>query len=66
MRASTAQKTRGDDKRETKPSSFVQHVTVNETRAFGIPSDKGDWGQHFVYTHPLYKQPVYKQETLVC
>ena len=39
----------------------MEHVTVNETGAFGIPPDKGNRVQYFVYTLPFYNQPVYKQ-----
>ena len=57
-----------DDK--TEETHFVelllQHVTVNEREAFGIPPDKGNRGQYFVYTLPFYKQPVYKQTVLAC
>ena len=48
---------------------LLEHVTVNETRAFGIPPDKGDRGQQFVcfvYTISFYKQPIYKQTVLAC
>ena len=45
---------------------LLEHVTVNETEAFGIPSNKGNRGQYFVYTLPFYKQPVYKQTVLAC
>ena len=40
---------------------LLEHVTVNETGAFGIPPDKGNRVQYFVYTLPFYNQPVYKQ-----
>ena len=58
-------------KQRRKPFSFLcgtvsEHVTVNETGAFGINPEKGNWGQHFVYNLPFYKQPVYKQAILVC
>ena len=45
---------------------LLEHVTVNETGAFGIPPDKGNRVQYFVYTLPFYKQPVYKQTVLAC
>ena len=45
---------------------LFEHVTVNETGAFGIPPDKGNRVQYFVYTLPFYKQPVYKQTVLAC
>ena len=44
----------------------LEHVTANETGAFGIPPDKGNRVQYFVYTLPFYKQPVYKQTVLAC
>ena len=37
---------------------LLQHVTVKETEAFGIPPNKGNMGQYFVYTLPFYKQTV--------
>ena len=46
--------------------AVVRNVTVNETEAFGIPPNKGNRGQYFVYTLPFYKQPVYKQTVLAC
>ena len=45
---------------------LLEHVTVNETGAFGIPPDKGNRVQYIVYTLPFYNQPVYKQTVLVC
>ena len=45
---------------------LLEHVTVNETGAFGIPPDKGNRVQYFVYTLPFYNQPVYKQAVLTC
>ena len=45
---------------------LLEHVTVNETGAFGIPPDKENRVQYFVYTLPFYKQPVYKQTVLAC
>ena len=45
---------------------LLEHVTVNETGAFGIPPDKGNRVQYIVYTLPFYDQPVYKQTVLVC
>ena len=45
---------------------LLEHVTVNETEAFGISPNKGNRGQYFVYTLPFYKQPVYKQTVLAC
>ena len=45
---------------------LLEHVTVNETGAFGIPPDKGNRVQYFVYTLPFYNQPVYKQTVLGC
>ena len=54
-------------KQRRKPLSFLlEHVTVNETEAFGIPPNKGNRGQYFVYTLPFYKQPIYKQTVLAC
>ena len=59
-----------DDETEEKPLSSFLYKTVigavNETGAFGIPPDKGNIVQYFVYTLPFYKQPVYKQTVLVC
>ena len=60
-----------DDKTEENHFHFfvellLEHVTVNETEAFGIPPNKGNRGQYFVYTLPFYKQPVYKQTVLAC
>ena len=43
---------------------LLEHVTVNETGAFGIPPDKGNRVQYFVYTLPFFNQPVYKQTVL--
>ena len=43
---------------------LLEHVTVNETGAFGIPPDKGNRSQYFVYTLPFYEQPVYKETVL--
>ena len=56
-------------KQRRKPLSFlcrtvIRNVTVNETEPFGIPPDKENRGQYFVYTFPLFKQPVYKQTVL--
>ena len=45
---------------------LLEHVTVNETGAFGIPRDKGNRVQYFLYTLPFYNQPVYKQTELTC
>ena len=45
---------------------LLKHATVNETGEFGIPHDKGNRGQYFVYTLLFYKQPVYKQTVLAC
>ena len=45
---------------------LLEHVTVNKTGAFGIPPDKGNRVQYFVYTLPFYNQPVYKQTVLAC
>ena len=45
---------------------LLEHVTVNETKAFGIPPDKGNRGQYFLYTLPFYKLPVSKQTVLAC
>ena len=39
---------------------LLEHVTANEKGAFGIPPDKGNRVQYFVYTLPFYNQPVYK------
>ena len=41
---------------------LLEHVTVNETGAFGIPLDKGNRGQYFVYILSFYKQPVYSKQ----
>ena len=46
--------------------TLLEHVTVNERGAFGIPPDKGNRGQYFVYTLPFYKQSLYKQTVLAC
>ena len=53
-------------KERRKPfSSFIEllleHVTVNETGAFGVPADKENRGQYVAYTLLFYKQPVYRQ-----
>ena len=45
---------------------LLEHVTVNETGAFGIPPDKGNRVQYFVCTLSFYKQPIYKQTVLAC
>ena len=45
---------------------LLEHVSVNETEAFGIPPNKGKRGQYFVYTLRFYKQPVYKQTVQAC
>ena len=45
---------------------LLEHVTVNETETFGIPPNKGNMGQYFVYTLPFYKEPVYEQTVLAC
>ena len=45
---------------------LLEHVTINETGAFGIPPDKGNRVQYFVYTLPFYNQPVYRQTALAC
>ena len=45
---------------------LLEHVTVNETGEFGIPHDKGNRSQYFLYTLLFYKQPVYKQTVLAC
>ena len=45
---------------------LLEHVTVNETRAVGIPPDKGNRVQYFVYTNPFYKKSVYKETVLAC
>ena len=66
-------KARTDDKTE-KGNLFhrffiellLEHVTVNEIGAFGIPPNKGNRVQYFVYVLPFYKQPVYKQKVLAC
>ena len=47
-------------KERRKPLQFfieqlLEHVTVNETGAFGILPEKGDRGQYSVYTLPFYK-----------
>ena len=44
----------------------MEHATVNEAEAFGIPPDRRNKGQYFVYTIPFYKQQVYKKEILTC
>ena len=46
--------------------TVIRNVTVIETEAFGIPLNKGNRGQYFVYTFLFYKQPVYKQTVLAC
>ena len=60
----------GQDKKAGEVLFFVEvlleHVTVNRTEAFGIPPNKGNRGQYFVYTLPFYKQQVYKQTVLAC
>ena len=58
-------------KKRRKPLHFfvellLEHLAVDETKAFGIPPNKGNRGQYFVYTLPFYKQPVYKQTVLAC
>ena len=45
---------------------LLEHVTVNETGAFGIPPDKENRVQYFIYTLPFYKQPVDNQTVLAC
>ena len=50
-------------KKRRKPLHFfvellLEHLTVDETKAFGIPPNKGNRGQYFVYTLPFYKQPT--------
>ena len=45
---------------------LLEHVTTNETGAFGIPPDKANRVQYFVYTLPFYNQPVYKQAVFSC
>ena len=45
---------------------LLEYVTANETGAFGIPPDKGDTGQYFVYTLSFYMQPVYKKTVPAC
>ena len=42
---------------------LLEHVTVNETGAFGIPPDKGNRVQYFVYTLPFYKQPLKSKQS---
>ena len=72
MRDGTGQKSEGGwwNREENLFHFFVEllleHVSVNETEAFGIPPNKGNRGQYFVYTLPFYKQPVYKQTVLAC
>ena len=61
MRDGTGKKAGLHDKTEENHfHSFVEllleHLTVNETGAFGIPPDKGNRGQHFVYTLAFHKQ----------
>ena len=51
---------------QTLDPDLQNHVTVNETGAFGIPADKGNRGQYFLYNLPFCKQPVYKQTVLAC
>ena len=58
-------------KQRKKPFHFfvellLEHLTVDETKAFGIPPNKGNRGQYFAYTLPFYKQVVYKQTVLAC
>ena len=61
-----------DDKTEKKTTFIffvellLEHVSVNEIGAFGIPSDKGNRAQYFLYTLPFYRQPIYKQTILAC
>ena len=55
----------GDKKRVENHFHFLvelllEHVTVNEIGAFGVPPDEGQRGQYFVYTIPFYQQPAYK------
>ena len=45
---------------------LLEHVTVNKTGAFGIPPNKGNRVQYFIYTLPFCNQPVYKQTVLAC
>ena len=33
---------------------LLEHVIVNETEAFGIPSNKENRSQYFAYTLPFY------------
>ena len=47
-------------KQKRKPLSFLcriimENVVVNETEALGIPPNKGNRGQYFVYTLRFYK-----------
>ena len=73
MRDETGQKAGTDDKTEKENLFFrffiellLEHVTVNETAAFGISPDKGNRVRYFVYNLPFYKHPVYKQTVLAC
>ena len=45
---------------------LLEHVTENETEAFGFPLNKGNRVQYFAYTLPFNKQPIYKQTVLAC
>ena len=64
----------GTDDKTEKENNFhlffiellLEHVAVNETGTFGIPPDRGNRVQYFVYTLPFYKRPVYKQTALAC
>ena len=37
---------------------LLEHVTANEKGAFGIPPNKGNRVQYFVYTLPFHKEPL--------
>ena len=45
----------GQKKREWMIELLLEHVIVNKTEAFGIPPNKGNRGQYFVYTLRFYK-----------
>ena len=45
---------------------LLENVTVNETGVFGIPPDKENRVQYFVYTVLFYKLPVHNQTVLAC
>ena len=46
---------------------LLEYVTVNETGGFGIPPDKGDRAQYFVYIPFLFiSNQFWKQAVLTC